>query len=309
VARKVLVTGGAGFIGSHIVEALVRRGEEVTVIDNLSTGNLSNLDSVIKQIHFIRGDLSDPEIAMTAVQGCQVVFHHAAIPSVQRSLENPLLSHASGTTATVNILWAANKSSVQRVIFAASAAGYGTTSTIPQGETLRLDPQSPYAATKVAGEFYLRAFSLGLGLDTVSLRYFNIFGPRQDPRSPYSGVISIFMELMTKGQPPIIYGDGERCRDFFYVDDAVQANLLAADALIPLNGEVFNVGSGQRTSINQLVNEINQVLGTDFAPIYRDARAGEVRHSQADITKIRTALGYEPKVSLRTGLEKMWKTL
>jgi UDP-glucose 4-epimerase len=307
--RKVLVTGGAGFIGSHLTEALVRLENKVVVVDNLSTGKLENLNSVIDKIGFIQADLSDFKAAQEAVQGCEVVFHHAAIPSVQGSLEDPLACHASGTSTTVNILWAAVQAKVRRVIFAASAAGYGTTDVLPQSETLYPDPQSPYAATKIAGEFYLRAFSIGLGLDTVSLKYFNIFGPRQDFKNPYSGVIAIFLEKMKSGQQPVVFGDGEQTRDFFYVDDAVQANLLAADAIKPFQGEVFNVGSGQRTSINQLIGEINQILGKNLIPIYQDARIGEVRHSQADLTKIQNILGYQPKVSLRTGLEKMLKSI
>ena len=307
--QKVLVTGGAGFIGSHLTDALVQRGEKVIVVDNLSTGKLENLKTVIDKIDFIQADLSDSSVAHDALQGCEVVFHHAAVPSVQGSLEDPLICHASGTTATVNILWAAAQAKVRRVIFAASAAGYGTTNVLPQGETLYPDPQSPYAATKIAGEFYLRAFSAGLGLDTVSLRYFNIFGPRQDLKNPYSGVIAIFLEQMAKGQRPVVFGDGEQTRDFFYVDDAVQANLLAADSGKPFYGEVLNVGSGQRISINQLISEINQVLGTNLAPIYRDERVGEVRHSQADLAKIRNTLGYQPKVSLSVGLEKMLKSI
>ena len=308
-ARKVLVTGGAGFIGSHLTEALVHRGDKVVVVDNLSTGKLTNLNSVLGNINFIQADLSDSSVAQTVIQGCEVVFHHAAIPSVQGSIENPLICHASGTTATANILWAAAQAKVSRVIFAASAAGYGTTNVLPQSETLYPDPLNPYAATKIAGEFYLRAFSAGLGLDTVSLRYFNIYGPRQDSKNPYSGVISIFLEQMTKGQRPVVFGDGEQTRDFFYVDDAVQANLLAADNEKSFHGDVFNVGSGQRTSINQLIGEINHALGTNLATIYREGRVGEVRHSQADITKIRNTMGYEPKVSLKVGLEKMLKGL
>ncbi len=305
MARKVLVTGGAGFIGSHLTEALVQRGDDVVVADNLATGRLDNLKSVQDRIRFIEVDVSDPKACRQAVEGCEVVFHHAAIPSVQRSLDDPLESHASGTTATANILWAASKAGVRRVIFAASAAAYGLCETLPQHESILPDSLSPYAATKVAGEYYLRAFAVGLGLDTVSLRYFNVFGPRQDPNSPYSAVIARFIDRMRAGETPIIYGDGNQTRDFIYIDDVVQVNLLAADIITPLQGEVLNVGCGQSISINQLVQEINQVLKTDLEPIYQEPRTGEVRHSQADISKIQGLLGFEPKVSLKAGLEKL----
>lgn len=305
MARKVLVTGGAGFIGSHLTEALVQRGDDVVVVDNLATGKLNNLNAVRDRICFIETDVSNPNACEQAVEGCEVVFHHAAIPSVQRSLDNPLDSHASGTTATANILWAAHKAGVHRVIFAASAAAYGLCETLPHHESMLPDSLSPYAATKLAGEYYLRAFAVGLGMDTVSLRYFNVYGPRQDPNSPYSAVIALFIDRMRAGENPIIYGDGHQTRDFIYIDDVVQANLLAAETPTPLQGEVMNVGCGQRISINQLVQEINGILGTDLAPIYQESRAGEVQHSQADISKIRGLFGFEPKVSLKTGLEKL----
>jgi UDP-glucose 4-epimerase len=307
VARKSLVTGGAGFIGSHLTEALVRRGDDVTVVDNLSTGLLDNLATVRDDIRFIQGDLSNPDVARKAVADCEVVFHQAAIPSVQRSLEDPLACHASGTTATANVLWAAANAGVSRVVFAGSAAIYGREDGLPHTEAMVPDPQSLYAATKVAGEYYLKSFSAGKGLDSVSLRYFNVFGPRQDPSSPYSGVIAIFTEKMARGERPTIYGDGEQTRDFIYVEDAVQANLLAAEAEGPFQGEVFNVGSGRRVSINQLAEEIGSILGTNLEPVYAAAREGEVWHSQADITKIRRILGYQPRVSLREGLTKLLK--
>ncbi len=305
MARKVLVTGGAGFIGSHLTEALVRLGDDVVVVDNLATGRLDNLSTVRDRIRFIEADVSEPKACQQAVEGCEVVFHHAAIPSVQRSLDDPLESHASGTTATANILCAANEKGVRRVIFAASAAAYGLCDTLPHHESILPDSLSPYAATKLAGEYYLRAFSVGLGMDTVSLRYFNVFGPRQDPNSPYSAVIALFINRMRAGEQPIIYGDGNQTRDFIYVDDAVQANLLAADTKASLQGEVLNVGCGKSISINQLVQEINQVLRTGLAPNYQEQRTGEVRHSQADISKIQGLLGFEPKVYLKTGLEKL----
>ena len=305
MARKVLVTGGAGFIGSHLTEALVQRGDDVVVVDNLATGRLDNLSAVRDRICFIEADVSDPNACQRVVEGCEVVFHHAAIPSVERSLDKPLESHASGTTATANILWAANQAGVRRVIFAASAAAYGLSETLPHHESMLPDSLSPYAATKVAGEYYLRAFAVGLGMDTVSLRYFNVFGPRQNPNSPYSAVIARFIERMSAGEPPVIYGDGNQTRDFIYIDDVVQAHLLAADVTTPLQGEVLNVGCGQRISINQLVQEINRILGTDLTPIYQEPRAGEVLHSQADISKIKGLLGFEPKVSLKTGMEKL----
>lgn len=305
MARKVLVTGGAGFIGSHLTESLVQQEYDVVVVDNLTTGRLDNLNSIRDQIHFIEADVSDVNVCEQAVEGCELVFHHAAIPSVQRSLDNPLESHASGTTTTANILWAAHKAGVKRVIFAASAAAYGLCEMLPHHESMPPDSLNPYAATKVAGEYYLRAFAVGLGIDTISLRYFNVYGPRQDPNSPYSAVIARFIDRMCAGERPVIYADGNQTRDFIYVDDAVQANLLAADASIPLKGEVLNVGCGQRISVNQLVQEINGILGTNLMPIYQEPRVGEVRHSQADISKIKDLLGFEPRVSLKMGLEKL----
>jgi len=305
VARKVLVTGGAGFIGSHLTETLVRQGDHVTVVDNLSTGRSENLTQIRDRIRFIEGDLANPRIATESVQGCEIVFHLAAIPSVLRSLDDPLACHASGTTATLNVLWAASNASVRRVIFAGSAAAYGLQSTLPHTETMLPDALSPYAATKVAGEYYLKAFSAGKGLDTVTLRYFNVFGPRQDPDSPYSGVIAIFVQRMTSGEPPILFGDGEQIRDFVYVDDAVQANLLAADSPSRLNGTVLNVGTGSGTSVNKLVVEVNRILGTNLEPVHQNARSGEVRDSVADISRIREILGYEPLVSLQEGLARL----
>jgi len=305
VAKKVLVTGGAGFIGSHLTEALVFRGDDVTVVDNLSTGRLENLAAVHDQIRFVEGDLSNPQVAKDSVQECEIVFHHAAIPSVQKSLDDPQVCHASGTTATLNVLWAASDAAVRRVIFAGSAAAYGRQTMLPHTETMLPDALSPYAATKVAGEYYLKAFTSGKGLDTVTLRYFNVFGPRQDPNSTYSGVIAIFVRRMMSGNRPILFGDGEQIRDFLYVDDVVQANLLAADYSAQLNGAVFNVGSGRGTSIDELVSQINQLLGTELEPIHQEARTGEVRNSVADITKIRLILGYEPRVTLQEGLAKL----
>ncbi len=302
-AGWAVVTGGAGFIGSHLVAALLGRGRKVRVVDNLSTGRRSNLDG-LGEFDWVEGDLADFDVARRAVEGADVVFHQAAIPSVPRSVSEPLPSHASGPTATLHVLEAARLAGVRRVIFAASSSAYGDTEALPKVEDMPPRPLSPYAAGKLAGEHYVHVYARTMGLDGVSLRYFNIFGPRQDPSSPYSGVISLFARSMAEGRRPIIYGDGLQTRDFTYVANAVAANLAACDSERPLEGAAFNIGTGRRISLLDLVSALNEILGTRLDPEFRPVRAGDVRNSQADIARIRSALNYRPEIDFEEGLRR-----
>lgn len=301
-AELAVVTGGAGFIGSHLVEALLAEGRPVRVVDNLSTGHRENLAHLGEAYEFVEGDLADFDAARRAVEGADVVFHQAAIPSVPRSVREPLESHASGPTATLNVLEAARRAGVRRVIFAASSSAYGDTDELPKHEAMPPNPLSPYAAGKLAGEHYVRVYARTMGLDGVSLRYFNVFGPRQDPSSPYSGVISLFARAMRAGRRPTIHGDGRQTRDFTYVANVVRANLLAMRAGRPLGGAVYNVGTGRRISLLELVEAINRVLGTALEPEFGPPRPGDVRDSQASLGRIRADLGYEVAVDFEDGL-------
>jgi UDP-glucose 4-epimerase len=298
-----LVTGGAGFIGSHITEALVRRGERVRVLDNLLTGKRENLAHLLDSIEFVEGDIRDLAQTQQAVAGAHVVFHQAAIPSVPRSVAEPQLNHDCNVQGTFNVLLAAREAGVKRVVYAASSSAYGETESLPKQEDMLPSPLSPYAAAKLFGEYYCQVFSRVYGLETVSLRYFNVFGPRQDPSSPYSGVISKFVTVLLNGETPVIYGDGEQSRDFTYIDNVVDANLRAAEATQAV-GQVINLGIGERVTLNQLLAELQQILGTNLTPRYEDPRAGDVRHSLADITRARQLLGYEPSVLLSAGLRQ-----
>ena len=300
--EAVLVTGGAGFIGSHLVEALLDRGHSVRVLDNLSTGRRENLAGPAGRIDWHEGDCADFETCRKATKNVSVVFHQAAIPSVPRSVREPLLSHESGPTATLNILEAARQNGSRRVIFAASSSAYGDTDELPKHEGMLPRPLSPYAAGKLAGEHYVRVYSQTMGLDAVSLRYFNVFGPRQDPSSPYSGVISLFADALKEGRRPTIFGDGEQTRDFTFVANVVAANLLAMDAKGPLGGEALNVGVGERISLNHLVKTMNAILKTNLPPEYRPVRAGDVRDSLASLEQISRVLGYWPVVAFEEGL-------
>lgn len=302
-AELVVVTGGAGFIGSHLTEALLHGGHPVRVVDNLSTGRLQNL-AHLKGFEFVEGDLSDARFARESIKGASVVFHQAAIPSVPRSVREPLESHAAGPTATLHVLEAARLTGARRVIFAASSSAYGETDELPKHEAMMPRPLSPYAAGKLAGEHYVRVYAQTMGLDGVSLRYFNIFGPRQDPSSPYSGVISLFAKMMREGKRPTILGDGYQSRDFTHVANAVHANLLAMRAPEPLRGEVYNVGTGQRITLRELVAAMNRALGTDLAPEFGPPRDGDVLHSQASLARIERALGYRPRMSFDSGLRE-----
>ncbi|HMZ81417.1 MAG TPA: SDR family oxidoreductase [Acidobacteriota bacterium] len=299
-----LVTGGAGFIGSHLVEALLGRGYQVRVVDSLITGHKENLAGFLSDIEFIEGDLADPQVAARAVQGVECVFHEAAIPSVPRSVRNPLQTQRSGEISTLNLLDAAVRADVRRVIFAASSSAYGNTEVLPKVETMPPRPLSPYAASKIAGEGYMSAFAACHNLDTVSLRYFNVFGPRQDPTSQYSGVIAKFTDIMPRGIRPVIFGDGEQSRDFCFVKNVVHANLLAMDCPERLGGEVMNIGCGGRITLNELVAILNRIFGTDHTPIYESTRAGDVRHSLASIAKAKALIGYEPLVQVEEGLRR-----
>lgn len=299
-----MVTGGAGFIGSHLVEALLGEGYRVRVVDNLSTGRRENLAHLEGQYDWMEGDLSEFATCQAAVDGADYVFHEAAIPSVPRSVREPLLSHASGPTATLNMLEASRLAGVRRFMFAASSSAYGETEALPKHEEMLPQPLSPYAAGKLAGESYVSVYAKTMGLDGVSLRYFNVFGPRQDPSSPYSGVISLFTWAMSEGRSPILFGDGEQTRDFTYVSNVVAANLAAMHAKDPLAGAVFNVGTGRRIRLLDLVSAINDILGTRIAPEFRTPREGDVRHSQASLERIRAALGYRPAVDFEEGLRR-----
>jgi len=296
-----LVTGGAGFIGSHLAEELLRRGHRVRVADNLMTGKRTNLAS-IKAAEFLEGDLADLPFAAQAVAGMDYVLHQAAIPSVPRSVEDPVTSNRANITATMNTLWAAKGAGVRRLVYAASSSAYGNTPTLPKREDMPTNPLSPYALQKFVGEQYCRLFTNLYGFETVSIRYFNVFGPRQDPGSPYSGVISQFATALLAGRQPTIYGDGEQTRDFTYVANVVDGVLRACEAS-KANGEVINVATAGRISLNDLVRVMNRIIGSSVQPIYREPRAGDVRDSQADISKAKALLDYTPTVSLEEGLK------
>lgn len=296
-----LVTGGAGFIGSHISEALVNRGDRVRVLDNLMTGNRENLGHLANEIDFIEGDIRDFDTVRRAMDGVRIVFHEAAIPSVPRSVNEPVLNHESNVNGTFNVLLAARDAGVKRVVFAGSSSAYGEKGIEAKLETQLPEPLSPYAVAKLVGEYYCQVFTRVYGLETVSLRYFNVFGPRQDPSSPYSGVISKFITDLLNSRRPIIFGDGEQSRDFTYVANIVDANLRAAEAP-EASGRVINLGMRQRTTLNQLLAELQRIIGTSIAPNYQESRAGDIRHSLADISLAGTLLGYRPLVGLADGL-------
>ena len=297
-----LVTGGAGFIGSHLAEELVRRGETVRVADNLATGKRQNL-AHIRGIEFIEGDLADLDVARRVVAGVDFVLHQAAIPSVPRSVQDPLTSHRANVEATLNVLLAARDAGVKRVVYAGSSSAYGDTPTLPKTEAMPTGPLSPYALQKLVGEQYCQLFTRLYGLETVTIRYFNVFGPRQDPSSPYSGVISLFISALCEHRQPTIYGDGEQTRDFTYVANVVDGVLRACDAP-QASGQVINVATGGRISLNQLLATLSELVGSTVAPAFASPRAGDVRDSQADIRKAEQLLGYRPLVDLQEGLKK-----
>lgn len=296
-----LVTGGAGFIGSHLCRRLAAEGHAVRVLDNLSSGKRANLEGVA--VDWAVGDLRDGSLLAEALRGVEYVHHHAAIASVAVSVAQPLLEQEVNVVGTLRLLEAARQAGVRRVVFAASAAAYGNNPESPKREEMRPEPASPYGLSKVAGEYYCRIYSEIFGLETVCLRYFNVFGPRQDPLSPYSGVISLFARRLLLGQPPIIQGDGEQSRDFVYVEDVVQANLLASQAG-RAQGEIYNIGCGRSTTIRELARLLGHLLGTGLEPEFAPARPGDVRCSLADISRARAGLGYASAFTLTAGLER-----
>jgi nucleoside-diphosphate-sugar epimerase len=307
---RYTVTGGAGFIGSHLTEELIRRGHTVRVVDDFSTGKRGNIDAAahaagvpLAAIQVVEGDLADLEVARRAVEGADYVLHQAAIPSVPRSVKDPITSNRANIDATLNVLVAARDARVKRLIFAGSSSEYGDTPTLPKHEDMPTKPLSPYALQKAVGEEYLKLFTRLYGLETVSIRYFNVFGPRQDPGSPYSGVISLFVKWLLAGERPTIYGDGEQTRDFTYVANVVDGVLRACEAP-GASGESINVATEGRVSLNQLLDELQRIIGTRLEPIYGPPRVGDVRDSQASIAKARRILGYEPSVPFEEGLRQ-----
>ncbi|HKR00097.1 MAG TPA: SDR family oxidoreductase [Pyrinomonadaceae bacterium] len=306
----VLVTGGAGFVGSHIAEGLIASGARVRVIDDLSTGHRENLEEIKGELDFHQASLADEQALRRALEDVEVVFHEAAIPSVPRSVKNPVETHVACVDGTFALLNQARLKGVRRVVYAASSSAYGDQPTLPKAEEMRPDPLSPYAVAKLVGEYYCQVFTRAYNLETVCLRYFNVFGPRQDPSSEYSGVISRFISVLLSNEQPIIYGDGEQSRDFTYVGDVVAANMRAAETTKGV-GRVINFARGERTTLNQLLEILKSITGrADAQAEYREPRKGDVRHSLADITRAREMLGYEPRVSLEEGLRKTiewWK--
>ena len=302
---KVLVTGGAGFIGSNLTEALLKKEHSVRVLDDFSTGKRENLifGKEYPSLEIVDGDIRNLAICQKAMKDIEYVFHQAALPSVQRSVEDPLGSNAVNSQGTLNILLSARDAGVKRVIYASSSSIYGDTPTLPKKEEMPANPLSPYALQKYIGEQYCRLFYQLYGLETVSLRYFNIFGPKQDPASIYSAVIPRFIDALLKGHPPIIFGDGEQSRDFTYIDNVVRANLLAMSAKHP-QGEAINIACGKRVSLNQLLNILKEIVGSKVSPTHEEARKGDVKHSLADINKGKKILNYDPQVGIEMGLKK-----
>jgi nucleoside-diphosphate-sugar epimerase len=302
---RYVITGGAGFVGSHIVEQLVCRGEEVVVLDDFSTGRHENIAPWLDRIELVEGSITDPAVCARAIRGADFVLHQAALPSVPRSVRDPEASNTVNVTGTLQVLLAARDAGVKRVVYAASSSAYGNTPELPKHEEMPARPLSPYAAAKLAGEQYCRAFHASYGLPTVALRYFNVFGPRQDPTSQYAAVVPKFFAAARAGEPPTIYGDGEQTRDFTYVANVVRANLLACEAPEAALGEVFNIGCGERISVNELWRRISALVGATVEPRHEPARPGDVRDSLASISRARELLGYEPVTTVEQGLQVM----
>lgn len=305
------MTGGAGFIGSNLVDSLIAKGGKVRIIDNFITGYKENLDEIVGDFDFIEGDLNDETKLKQALDGVQVVFHEAALPSVPRSVNNPQETHEACVNATFKLLVAAKEAGVRRVIYAASSSAYGDQPTLPKAEAMLPEPLSPYAAAKLMGEYYCQVFTRVYNLETISLRYFNVFGPRQDPSSQYSGVISRFVDALLTDKTPIIYGDGEQSRDFTFIENIVNANIRAAETTKGI-GEVMNAANGERITLNELLEVLKKITVKESVQAeYREPRAGDVKHSQADNARAREYLGYEKLVGLEEGLRKTidwWKT-
>ncbi|HRJ87117.1 MAG TPA: SDR family oxidoreductase [Pyrinomonadaceae bacterium] len=309
--KNVLVTGGAGFIGSNLADELIRQGSRVRIIDNLSTGFRENLDEISGDFEFIEGDLNDSDLLAKALQDIEIVFHQAALPSVPRSVADPVETHNACVNATFNLLVKSKDAGVRRVIYAASSSAYGDQPTLPKVETMRPEPLSPYAAAKLMGEHYCTVFTRVYGLETIALRYFNVFGPRQNPASHYSGVISRFIDALMKGGRPVIYGDGEQSRDFTYISNVVNANIRAAQTNEGL-GQVMNAANGERISLNELLSVLKEITGrSDAVADFQPERKGDVKHSQADNALAVKCLGYEKIVGLEEGLSRTidwWKS-
>ena len=300
---QVLVTGGGGFVGSHLVDRLLQDGHEVRVLDSFATGRRENLAHVAEDIELVEGDVQSDERVRKAMRGCEYVFHQAALPAVARSIEDPLMTHAVNVMGSLNVLLAAREEAVRRVVFASSSSVYGTSAPLPKEESMTAVPTSPYAVSKLAAEGYCRSFSLLYQLECVALRYFNVFGPRQDPHSQYSAVIPRFIHAALNGQRPVIFDDGEQSRDFTYVANVVEANIRAMVAP-DVAGEVFNVACGERWTLNQTTSLIAEITGESIVPEYRPARKGEVRHSHASIDKARIGLRFTPQVGFAEGLRR-----
>ena len=301
--EKYLVTGGAGFIGSNICRRLVKEGCFVRVVDNLLTGKKSNLAPIMDKIDFVEADMGEPEVAHSVMQGIDVVLHEGAIPSVPRSVDDPASTHRHCVDATFTLLMAARDAHVKRFVYAASSSAYGDTPTLPKVETMAPSPLSPYAVGKLVGEYYCSVFSSVFGLETIALRYFNVFGPHQDPASQYAAAIPAFVTAILRDQPPTIYGDGEQTRDFTYIDNVVEANLLAARAK-ETHGQVVNCACGEAITVNAIIRAINELLGKNVRPNYVPSRPGDVKHSLADITAAKKLIGFKPVVLFHEGLEK-----
>ena len=305
MAASCLVTGGAGFIGSALARALLARGDRVRVIDNFFSGKRENLADVAQDVELVEGDIRDEAALARALSGVELVFHEAAIPSVPRSLADPIASHDANATGTLKVLAAAKKAGVRRVVYAASSSAYGDTPTLPKVETMRPMPLSPYAVSKLAGEHYCQVYASAFGLETVSLRYFNVFGPRQDPKSEYAAVIPRFVTAALAGGGVTIYGDGTQSRDFCFIDNTVEANLAAATAApAGVSGQVFNVACGAATSLNDVVRLVAEIVGHPVPITYASGRVGDVKHSLADVTAARTRLGYRGEISFAEGLQR-----
>lgn len=301
---RVLITGGAGFIGSHIAERLVRDGHEVRIVDNFFSGHRENLAAFADRVELVEGDIRDLPLLVRLSEGCELVYHEAAVVSVPYSVEHPQETHDVNIQGTLNVLLAARERKVRRVVFACSAAVYGEDPELPKRETMAPSPIAPYAVEKITGEYYLGVFHKLYGVETVSLRYFNVFGPRQDPRSPYSGVISIFVDRVLAGKVPTIFGDGGQCRDFVYVENVVEANLLAG-RVPAAAGRAYNVACGERTTLNQLLATLARLAGREVTPVYAPPRAGDIRESLASIERAHAELGYAPTVGVEEGLRRL----